>query len=518
MFDGVWIMDDYRVLISISLILLIITPLILIPVQVAAQTNLEETIMLEKNRPAVVMVVTIMTGFVAWKEYEQYIKTLGLDYPVPVMNGAFGSGFFVSPDGYIITNGHVVNEFESDLQEKLPLLQDFVETYLRAYMKYTGRQLTQQDVEYFAQQVIEAYTNGDLIIQDYSVQVYVGVGKVVTGEGNIKKMYQARIIDSSPFEKEDLALIKIEIQHAPSLIVSDREVGIGEKVWVMGYPGAVTFHDLLGEETTVIPTITSGIVSGYRDKISGVKVLQSDVAVTHGNSGGPMLDSSGRVIGVTSFGSEDPTGSGREVPGFNFFVPGKYVLEMMSRNNVKNQQDPVMDLWEQGLRLYYGKHYKAAIEKFRLVKELYPGFPYVDDYIANSQAAILRGEDVPLGPDPLMIALIAGVVAAAGGGGAYLYLKKRRRRTSSTPHPPIPPLTQAQHSVDSVQQPVEGVEQIGAGKTGSPNPPGQGYVLTPELQEKRIEMTVKYCWNCGRPIPADAKICPYCGAVQDDEQ
>ncbi len=77
---------------------------------------------------------------------------------------------------------------------------------------------------------------------------------------------------------------------------------------MIGYPGAATFHELLSEETVMVPTITSGMVSGYRMKMEDVEVLQSDVTVTQGNSGGPMIDASGKVVAVVSFGSLDPTG------------------------------------------------------------------------------------------------------------------------------------------------------------------------------------------------------------------
>ncbi len=500
-------------LLPVLVLVLVLSSTLLVPAMYAgtvysADTDVERTIMLEKNRPAVVFIVTLVTGLVAWKDYEADIKTLGLDYPVPVLSGAMGSGFFVTPDGYIVTNGHVVNDFDSDLMEKLPLLKDFADQYIQAYEKYTGRSVSSENYNSFFKTVVKAYINGDLVIKDYDVKVLVGVGKVVTGEGNIKKWYVARIIDSSPFEKEDIALIKIEIQHAPSLIVSSRDADIGEKVWVMGYPGAVTFHDLLSEETMLIPSITSGVVSGYREKISGVRVLQSDVSVTHGNSGGPMLDSEGKVIGVTSFGSSDPTGSGREVPGFNFFVPGKYVVDMMHRNNVENRQDPVMDIWEEGLRLYYNKHYSAAIEKFRLVKEIYPGFPYVDDYIANAHEKIMKGEDVPLGPSPLMIGLIAAAVAAAGGGGFYYYMRRRKKRGI------IPLQTRGAPALQgySVETGQGVVAEAPAGQQVAPASVGAGY----QLRQPRVEMSVKYCWNCGRQIPADAKICPYCGAPQEE--
>ena len=480
----------------IPVLIILIAPILLAVSPATAQNNIEETIVLEKARPTIVLVVTIPYGYIVWEEYAQLFQSIGLGSAVYVETAMFGTGFFVSPDGYIITNGHVVNEFESDLQEKLPLLMSLVNNFAEAYAKAYGTYPSNEELTQLFYQAVDAYVSNKLKIQDYSVDVYVCMGKVVTGLGNIKKCKVARIVEATPFEKEDLALLKIEVSHAPSLVVSSEEsVNIGETVWVLGYPGAVTFHELLSTSTQMLPTITRGMVSGYREKTTGIRVLQSDVNVNHGNSGGPMIDSSGEVVAVTSFGSSDPTGSGREVPGFNFFIPAKYIRELMSRNNVDNRQDPIMDLYEEGLRLYYNKHYSAAIEKFQLVKNLNPGFPYVDEYIANAQAAILRGEDVPLesGFNPMMIFVIVGAAVAGAGAAAFIFLRKRKAKETRVSAPYQYPVQRVPAQTPVQPQPMQQVEQ-----------------------EPLASTSFKYCWNCGRRIPSDARICPYCGVEQEE--
>ncbi len=493
----------YRVLAVTVLALIIATPFLSTSIVYSEETVSEETIMLETARAAVVLVVTIPHAWIIWEEQLELFSRVGIEQPIYVETAMFGTGFFVSPDGYIITNGHVVNEFESDLEEKLPLLLELVNVFAEAYYKTFNEPPSNELLNALFREAVAAYLANRLRIQDYSVDVYVGVGKVATGIGNIRKFYPARIVEATPFEKEDLALIKIEVQHAPSLKISSDQVKVGETVWVLGYPGAVTFHELLSTSTMMVPTITKGMVSGYREKTTGITVLQSDVNVNHGNSGGPMVNSKGEVVAVVSFGSIDPTGSGREVPGFNFFIPSKYVLELLSRNNVNNVQDPVMKLYEEGLRLYYAKHYSAAIEKFKMVKDLYSGFPFVDDYIANAQAAILHGEDVPLGPkiDTMMIIGLAAVTVV-GGGAAFFFIKKRRSKAGATT--PAPYTT-----VQQIQQQPTTQQYSFPGQVSQP----QTYQTTSAPQQ---QMTIKYCWNCGRAIPADAKICPYCGASQEE--
>ncbi|MCE4629292.1 MAG: trypsin-like peptidase domain-containing protein, partial [Desulfurococcales archaeon] len=390
-----------------------------------------------------------------------------------------------------------------------PLIRYIALLYAEKFAEKYGTYPSMDEIYRVFQIMVQAYLNNMLKLQDYSVLVYVCMGKVVTGIGNIEKCQVARVVESRPFEREDLALLKVEVKHAPSLVVTDEEAKIGERAWVLGYPGAVTFHELLSQTTTMIPTITSGVISGYREKITGLTVLQSDVAVTHGNSGGPMLNSRGEVIAVTSFGSADPTGSGREVPGFNFFIPSKYVIELMKRNGVENTQDPVMQLYEEGLRLYFNKHYSASIEKFQMVKDLSPGFPYVDEYIAEARAAILRGEDVPLEQGVGLRGIATPLAAVVGLGLALGLVMIKRRRSAGkrlVEEPRYQHLQMAGPHMQSADQ--ESTRKVEA------EPPAEAVTAVARMPQT---IRVKYCWNCGRPIPVDITICPYCKAGQEVE-
>ena len=64
--------------------------------------------------------------------------------------------------------------------------------------------------------------------------------------------------------------------------------------------------------------MTKGVVSAYRLD-GGMNFLQSDVSITFGNSGGPLLDDSGRVVGVADLVYR-PTGHDIQT-GISFFVP-----------------------------------------------------------------------------------------------------------------------------------------------------------------------------------------------------
>jgi S1-C subfamily serine protease len=102
----------------------------------------------------------------------------------------------------------------------------------------------------------------------------------------------------------------------PLRLGADRSVQVGDPVVAIGNP--------LGEYRS----ITEGIVSAKRRQINSLKpgykiydAIQTDAAINHGNSGGPLIDSSGRVVGITNqilTGSNNPQ-SGNI--GIGFAVP-----------------------------------------------------------------------------------------------------------------------------------------------------------------------------------------------------
>ena len=95
----------------------------------------------------------------------------------------------------------------------------------------------------------------------------------------------------------DLAVLSVEAEaNLPTLRFENR-VELGERVIAIGSPGGLDF------------TVTEGIVSGVRDS-SGVAYVQHDVPVNPGNSGGPLVNAQGRVIGVNTMKIKDLEGIG----------------------------------------------------------------------------------------------------------------------------------------------------------------------------------------------------------------
>jgi serine protease Do len=146
--------------------------------------------------------------------------------------GSLGSGFIISPDGYVVTNNHLI-------------------------------------------------------------QGLTGTGTVdtVTVTTTDRHEYPARIVGRD--ETSDLALLKIDGHNLPFVRWGDStKARVGDWVIAIGNP-----YGLGG-------TVTAGIISALHRGITGIgaydRYIQTDAAINMGNSGGPMFDLNGNVIGINS--------------------------------------------------------------------------------------------------------------------------------------------------------------------------------------------------------------------------
>lgn len=124
---------------------------------------------------------------------------------------------------------------------------------------------------------------------------------VIPSEG--RKSYGGRVIAYSP--GNDLALIQLEEGHLPVSTFYAGAVTDGQHVTAIGYPGTVDRAQGLGLRQMVEPLSTvktSGNVSSGRSSQSFDTILHT-APLAAGNSGGPLVDDCGRVLGVNSFGS-----------------------------------------------------------------------------------------------------------------------------------------------------------------------------------------------------------------------
>jgi putative serine protease PepD len=136
------------------------------------------------------------------------------------------------------------------------------------------------------------------------------------------KTYTAKVVDSDT--SLDLALIKVNApssQLHPLSLDDSSTVQVGDAVVAIGSPFGLN------------ETVTSGIVSAVHREITATNnatiqnAIQTDAAINHGNSGGPLLNAEGQVIGVTSQIESDSGGN----DGVGFAVASNSIRALLSQ-------------------------------------------------------------------------------------------------------------------------------------------------------------------------------------------
>jgi S1-C subfamily serine protease/tetratricopeptide (TPR) repeat protein len=115
-------------------------------------------------------------------------------------------------------------------------------------------------------------------------------------------------------ENLDIALVHCIIgvtpKPIPHLHISTEDTAIGERVYAIGSPEGLE------------ASLSEGIISGKREIVPGIVYIQTTAPISSGSSGGPLLNSTGKVIGIT-------TASRREGQNLNFVIPASHIIEFL---------------------------------------------------------------------------------------------------------------------------------------------------------------------------------------------
>ncbi len=219
-----------------------------------------------------------------------------------------GSGFIISPDGYIVTNDHVAGN---------------------------------------GAEIIVTMTNG--------------------------KQYNARIIGTDP--GSDICLLKIDENNLPYIKFGNSDdIMIGEWAIALGNPfGLFDINDK--------PTVTVGVISATGMNLSSVEnryytnMIQTDAAINGGNSGGPLVNSIGELIGMNTL-IYTPGGTGGSV-GVGFAIPVNKIKKIV--NIIKESGVVDRDFWT-GLKIQIidndiAKYYNLANTRGVIVTYVAKGSP-----------------------------------------------------------------------------------------------------------------------------------------------
>ncbi|NRA37393.1 MAG: trypsin-like peptidase domain-containing protein [Planctomycetes bacterium] len=161
-------------------------------------------------------------------------------------------------------------------------------------------------------------TNAHVVLQQNQRQEFIKRGSIPVAHENIRiethdrRTYDAEYVGGNT--KTDIAVVRIKQAHMPSISWANSDtVDVGEWVLALGYPLGVGY------------SASSGIISatardtGVYDRERGFEsFIQTDAAINQGNSGGPLLNLRGEVIGVNASILSRSNGN----IGLGFAIPG----------------------------------------------------------------------------------------------------------------------------------------------------------------------------------------------------
>ncbi len=192
-------------------------------------------------------------------------------------------------------------------------------------------------------EALENFKNSTVVIQTTTpTGTATGSGIILTEDGYIAtnyhviensvhiyttlysgKRYNAELIGYS--EKDDLAVLKIEADNlAAATFGKSSDCALGEKVYAVGSPAGADFGWTVTAGVISCVERTVNIYDDYGTLEKRMNVIQTDVSVNPGNSGGPLINSRCEVIGIVTLKLAD------DYVGMGFAIPSDGALEIIS--------------------------------------------------------------------------------------------------------------------------------------------------------------------------------------------
>lgn len=315
-----------------------------------------------------------------------------------------GSGWIITPDGFVITNGHVVEMYhvsnETQLRQEL-LYQALTQAGVFAEPDpETGRLPTEQEA---IAETLEIYQRADIVLKkdlvailqngqtlEASVREYSPPVVALPGKTSIPGL-------GSFDNGRDVAILKVSGRDLPTMSIGDSDgAAIGEEIFVAGYPGAAAL-DAISDASTLEASFTRGQIASLKAAVGGEDLIQVDAAASPGSSGGPVFDREGNVLGILTLG---------EGQNFNFAVTANTIRDFFRASGGVAGESLFDRTWSRALDAYYSSDYEGAIEGFDESLRLMPDLP---DALNLRRMAMTAREDNPSEPP-----MLDGAADAAG--------------------------------------------------------------------------------------------------------
>jgi serine protease Do len=379
-----------------------------------------------------------------------------------------GSGFFVSEDGYLVTAAHVVTTDKADIKAavvgveedpaSLPAIRDRIATSIENDIGVTPTDAQLDKLAAFAIAYDQKYETVDKV----DVRYYIGSGSSVTaGQQLTAGGARASVVAvEGQYPGPDVAVLKANVSPVPALAVSPTDPKPGSATYVVGYPRVGYLQEDPQLDSAVKVTVSGGEVRNEKTMPDGWTAYGTTADATHGNSGGPVLDAQGRVIGLVSFGEVND--NNQQVAGQNYFVPASVIQKTIGKASFKPSGGTLTPMYYTALSEGDFHHYRPELGYLARIQSRSAFDAYVKDDISADQSALLAGQDrTPPALQQYVPTAITGSAAAlllALFAWTALALRRRRRYQAAVK------AEAAANAASQVEAPPEIMLEAGAGQ------------------------------------------------------
>jgi V8-like Glu-specific endopeptidase len=250
---------------------------------------------------------------------------------------------------------------------------------------------------------------------EHPKNVVVGI---VPSEGN--RSYGARVIRVDP--SRDLALLEMEQGTLPPIPLYLGPLQDGMSVAALGYPGNVDLATAQSADDYITPIPPTRSIGNYSNErpINGIAALLHTANIARGNSGGPLLDACGRVIGVNTFITRGDDGDSP----FAFAIANRELAEFL-RASGQPFTAISTECVSMAERLQQDRALTEAQERQRRAEQ------EAQDRARRAELDQARLQIENIRENRVALALLLLVLAAAGFGAALVMLHKERTRPAA---------------------------------------------------------------------------------------
>ena len=214
--------------------------------------------------------------------------------------------------------------------------------YIKEYDAESGILTPQQIYSYSLPSVVSIKASNDIAESIGSGFVFDGAGYIATAHHVVDKMTKIKVItaDNEEFDATvvasddltDLALLKIDCSTLPSLAFGkSSDLLVGDRLFAIGTPASLEFAGTMSSGDV---SFTDRTVSIYNESDGTLKkkmtLIQTTAALNRGNSGGPVLDEYGKLVGIVTMKLGD------SFDGISFIIPsdGAYTILCNMRDGI----------------------------------------------------------------------------------------------------------------------------------------------------------------------------------------